>query len=211
MTHPRAGRARPLRTSVTLAALALAAVALLPGRATARQAAGGAVTPSLRVAGMSPLTVRGTHFKAGEHVTLTLTGSARRSARKTASAAGTFTARFAGVKVTRCTTYSVRAVGSRGSVTVFKAKPGVACRPKVVVDFGQGAIVQGTNFMPRERVKITITSADEKLTGTATVNTAGSFKTDLGSTALSNCSAYTVQVVGSQGSKVTSHHAAIPC
>ena len=211
MTDARASETRRLGPLVALAALVLAAVALLPGRATARDAAGRAIPPSLRILRMNPLTAQGAHFKARERVTVRLAGGSRGAARITASAVGTFTVRFAKVTVTRCTSYSVRATGSRGSLALYTAKPGAGCRPKVTVDFAQGAVVKGMNFKPRERVNIKVTSADETLTGTATANAAGSFTADLGASPLSNCSAYTIQVVGSQGSKFSSHHAAIPC
>jgi len=70
---------------------------------------------TVRVATMTPFVVKGTHFKRGETVRVVtqLKGEHVRIVR--ASRKGAFAARFLSLKVTFCSGYYVRAVGSKGS------------------------------------------------------------------------------------------------
>jgi hypothetical protein len=70
--------------------------------------------PTLRLDSRAPVVVHGTHFRAGERVTLVLGAGQRSSTRVRAGAAGAFRARFA-VSLGRCALVSVQAFGSQGS------------------------------------------------------------------------------------------------
>jgi hypothetical protein len=82
---------------------------------------------ALRLAGTTPLTVRGSGFQPGERVRLEL-GSSGATARARASGRGSFRASF-DVPVTRCDRVRVIAIGSKGSRVVFKRLPAPACLP----------------------------------------------------------------------------------
>jgi hypothetical protein len=77
--------------------------------------------PTLRVKTFAPFTVVGTHFRASEHVKVTLAGTWVRRAKTTAL--GRFVVAFKGVGVDVCNGFAVRAVGSRGSVALLRAPP----------------------------------------------------------------------------------------
>ncbi|MFN2466840.1 MAG: hypothetical protein ABR521_01730 [Gaiellaceae bacterium] len=95
-------------------ATALSAAALSGGG----EAASG--QPALRLAKRVPLTIAGVRFQAGERVTVAVTGTLEVRARRTASAEGSFTIRFANVAAGRCDALIVRATGSRGSRAVLR-------------------------------------------------------------------------------------------
>ena len=98
--------------------VALALVALLvPAVATARVA-----KARVRVSVQSPLTVRGSGFRAHEHVAVKVSASGKRFTRAvTASRAGSFVARWAGSAGgdVGCVSIFVRAAGDRGSTDVW--------------------------------------------------------------------------------------------
>jgi hypothetical protein len=76
------------------------------------------------VASKPAVVVLGTGFGARERVALTLRAPAgSRLVRVRATRAGSFRARFAGLRVDRCAGFSVTAVGSRGSRAVLQAAP----------------------------------------------------------------------------------------
>src|SRR5262249_33700689 len=83
--------------------------------------------PSVRIRTLAPFSVRGTHFKAKERVTVTLDRKWVRHAR--ASANGSFVATFANVTVNRCTAAAVVVVGHQGSRAVLKRLPALQCLP----------------------------------------------------------------------------------
>jgi hypothetical protein len=102
---------RILTTTAVLAALA-------PGLAGAQAG------PALQVLGTAPMTVRGTAFRPGEHVTLTLI--IRRVARvrsTTSSASGRFVVVFTRVRIAQCSVYVVRARGDEGSRAALRFLP----------------------------------------------------------------------------------------
>jgi hypothetical protein len=195
-----------VRVGVIAAAVLVAA---LLGLAQGAGGADGAVAPTLRVVGTSPFTVRGTFFKPGERVTVTMVAGKRLTARASANARGTFTVKFK-VPVTRCTKYSLKAAGTLGSRATFTPRLSAACKPKATVEFGATVAVKGTNFTPGERVTVTL-AADETWTGKAVVNAKGAFTVDLGALPLSDCSAYKLSVAGSRGSRFTFTHPTAPC
>jgi hypothetical protein len=85
-------------------------------------------TPALKLESAAPLVVKGSGFKPREAVLLTATiGNRRRFAGPIARPNGTFVARF-NVRITSCTTLTVRAIGGRGSRATLRAKPG--CDPE---------------------------------------------------------------------------------
>lgn len=83
----------------------------------------------LRIVDSYPLTVTGTGFKLHERVKIVYQASSDTWTRwRTATAAGAFTARFAGVMFDACQARRLYAVGSRGSRAVLKLPP-PACQP----------------------------------------------------------------------------------
>jgi hypothetical protein len=77
--------------------------------------ASGATRPALRPLSLQPLTVQGVRFHANERVTLLLVADGFASKRVVrAGAYGRFTVRYA-LRVERCTSYTLQAIGARGS------------------------------------------------------------------------------------------------
>jgi hypothetical protein len=84
--------------------------------------ASGAVRPVLSVARDAPLTVRGTHFRARENVTITVLMGAKKLSRATrAGRTGDFTVRFLGIRLDRCAT-PLRISARRASGVVVRAR-----------------------------------------------------------------------------------------
>jgi hypothetical protein len=110
--------------------VALVAVVVLSGAVTAVALAGGDGA-RLSIVRSAPLTVRGTGFASSERVRVTLRTTTRtvvRSART--GPGGTFTARFPGVRITRCGEAALSAVGARGDRARLVRHRGVAsCNP----------------------------------------------------------------------------------
>jgi hypothetical protein len=101
---------------VRLAVVISLVAALLPAGAiaSARPAA------HVAVASLSPVSIRGTSFRAHERVRLTVFAKTTRTKTVTAGARGGFTATFKALSVTACEGYSVRAKGNHGSVAFLK-------------------------------------------------------------------------------------------
>ena len=92
--------------------LALPASAAQPRRAT------------LKLAALAPLAVHGQAFATKERVVLTASSSnAQRVLRVVAGRSGSFTARFS-LRLGRCASVTVRAVGARGSRAILQVEPG---------------------------------------------------------------------------------------
>jgi hypothetical protein len=92
--------------------LALPAAAAPPRRAT------------LKLVDLKPLVVEGRTFVTRERVGLTATApNAQRMLGIVARRNGTFTARF-DLRLGRCTPFTVRAVGVRGSRAILQVEPG---------------------------------------------------------------------------------------
>jgi hypothetical protein len=104
-----------------LIAVFAAALALLLGWGL--PAAGSLTVPSLRLLSRAPITVQGMHFRARERVRVTLLAARDRVVRVTTSAAGVFTARFAGISADRCADLSIQAVGAGGERALLKVRP----------------------------------------------------------------------------------------
>lgn len=107
-----------MRRIVPAVAAAVLAAGVISGPASSGQA-----RAQLRLMTPSPVTMRGTGFKAGEHVRIVgrLPGMAVK--RVTAGSAGGFTVRFGESAGARCTGFSVTATGDRGSRASFTRLP----------------------------------------------------------------------------------------
>ena len=91
-----------------------------------------AATPTLRVVDRSPLVVRGTGFKPGEHVRVWLVlTTARRSRDALAGTTGGFTVRFTVTPLQCPFVRSLTATGSRGSRAALKLPPSMCPQPPV--------------------------------------------------------------------------------
>jgi len=108
-----------VRRIVPAVAIAALVAAALCGPATS----GPAARAQLRLMTPTPVTLRGTGFKAGEHVRLVAHLPGMATKRVTAGSAGGFTVRFADTAGARCTGFSVTAVGDRGSRASFTHLP----------------------------------------------------------------------------------------
>jgi hypothetical protein len=79
--------------------------------------------PRLTVGLLYPLTVHGWGFRPHEQVTVTLDNGRRGTRSVRANRAGTFAVRFS-VRLARCSTVTIRAVGKQGSRVVHQpARP----------------------------------------------------------------------------------------
>jgi hypothetical protein len=87
-------------------------------------------TARIGFASVSPVTVRGTGFKSGERVAVTVSSKVTKKKTVTASSRGGFKARFSGFSIARCQAYAVRAKGNRGSTAFAKVIP--ECAPPAV-------------------------------------------------------------------------------
>lgn len=107
---------RAAAAAVLVLVLALPAGAAQPRRAT------------LKLAALAPLVVEGRGFGKGERVVLTASASnAQRLLSVVARRKGSFTARF-DLRLGRCASLTVRAVGARGSRAILQVEPG--CRKR---------------------------------------------------------------------------------
>ena len=93
---------------------ALVAAPLLAAASVAVAADG---RPAVTLTDADPVTVRGLRFGAGEHVTVrvVIRGGSRQTRLVRASPRGSFTALFPTLAVTQCDTYTIHALGWRGS------------------------------------------------------------------------------------------------
>ncbi len=107
-----------MRRIVPAAVAAVVAAGVLCGPATSGQ-----TRAQLRLMTSSPVTLRGTGFKAGEHVRVVGRLPGMTTKRVTASSAGSFTVRFTGPAGTRCTGFSATATGDRGSRASYTRMP----------------------------------------------------------------------------------------
>jgi hypothetical protein len=108
--------------------IALAAgLALLGSSANGAGDATGKAT--LKLIRGAPVTVRGTHFEAGERVRLVASSEGQRTRRVTASTAGAFVAQFP-FAFDRCNGLIIQAIGSDGSRATLK-QPELLCPPRL--------------------------------------------------------------------------------
>ena len=123
-----------------------------PGLAHNVRAAKAAVV----VVKLKPLTVKVSGLKASEPIVLRLTGDSTGTARGTASATGTVTLKLPKATLTTCSSFTLRALGTKGSVATLKKTAGAACKPTATVDFGSSVIVIGSRFKPGEHLSVTL-------------------------------------------------------
>jgi hypothetical protein len=119
------GLASPSIRAIMEAGMRWSIVALIAAAALAAPASS-AVAPVLRATSFSPLAIRGTGFKPGEPVKVTVLPQ-RAVASVRADMAGVVVARFDGVVVGRCGSVAVRAQGAHGDVALLKRPPLPAC------------------------------------------------------------------------------------
>jgi hypothetical protein len=193
------------------AAFLAALLAVLAGSiATAAPAA--AAKATVKIVKLSPLTIRGAGFKPAERVTVTLSAGAAGSARATATAAGVVTVSLPKAKVTACTAYTLRAVGSAGTKVTFKRTVAASCKPAAALKFtGSDVLVSGTHFRPGERLSVILVEGGGSHKKSATANPAGSFGVNFGALPMSECTAYKLTITGSLGSRFAHQQEALPC
>jgi hypothetical protein len=199
------------RSGVKAAAVAALAVALCLGLATgavARDAR--AAKAAVVVVKLKPLTVKVSGLKPSEPVTLRLTGDATGTVKGTASATGTVVLKLPKATLTTCSSFSLRAVGTKGSVATLKKTAGAACKPTATVDFGSSVIVIGSRFKPGEHLSVTLI-ADGTRTKVGIASAKGLLNLSFGALPLSNCSAYTLKITGNKGSTFKKVQPALPC
>jgi hypothetical protein len=83
----------------------------------------------LRLVDRAPLIVKGSHFRAGERVRITIVASVPASRSVRAARDGSFTARFDAVSVGRCGELAVQALGARGDRAALKVLQQEDCAP----------------------------------------------------------------------------------
>lgn len=93
---------------------AIGVIALGLGVATAASASAG--RPALRVTDLSPFTVHGWRFEAGEHLRVVISTKRRIVRRLDANRNGAFTLRIRHFTVRRCAQYAVAAYGPSGAL-----------------------------------------------------------------------------------------------
>jgi hypothetical protein len=86
------------------------------------------LSPALRLLSLHPVQVRGVHFRPSERVTVALVTTVTRVRHARAIGAGSFVVGFGDVPISHCSGFTIRAVGSQGSVAVYKL-PRPACLP----------------------------------------------------------------------------------
>ncbi len=103
----------------------LGSIAMVGALALAAPAAS-ANRPALHVRSLQPFSVRGSHFRSLERVTVTLDGRWVKHAK--ADRYGRFVVTFGEVTIGRCDGYRVKAAGSRGTTAVLHPPPPM-CAP----------------------------------------------------------------------------------
>jgi len=78
---------------------------------------------------VSPVSVRGTGFKPGERVMVTVSATVTRKKAVNANARGAFRATFSHFWIVRCQAYTVAAKGNRGSTASLRVIPECAPPP----------------------------------------------------------------------------------
>jgi hypothetical protein len=106
------------RLAIVLLTIAIAGVASASTTAMATR-------PTLRLSDDMPMTLRGSGFRQGEHVKVTVVAGKRAVHWVWAGSAGGFLVRFQGMDANACRGSSAIAVGDRGSYAAFKRVPGV--------------------------------------------------------------------------------------
>jgi hypothetical protein len=167
-----------------------------------------AALPVLRLAPTHPVTVRGSNFKAGERVALTVISGKTWATHAAANAGGTFTVKLPPTLPASCKPYSIRAAGAAGSKARLAGK--AACPTADVVFATSSVQAKGSGFKPGERLIVKL-DAEHSATKTTIATAKGTFLVDLGALTLNSCNQYTLTVTGSYGSRFTLDHPTAPC
>ena len=85
--------------------------------------------PRLRLADASPLTLKGTHFRARERVRITVSASETQTRVVRTARNGSFTAQFPDLVISRCSGFAVLAVGASGDRASMKVLQQPDCPP----------------------------------------------------------------------------------
>jgi hypothetical protein len=109
---------------VRAAATTLALVVALSVGAVASGA--GTAPAKMRIVDLTPVTVQGLRFRAGERVRVVLNTDRRYVRTVRAGRGGSFATRFA-VYADACTAFNLRATGASGAVAVATRKPPPGC------------------------------------------------------------------------------------
>jgi len=112
---------------VTLALIAMVALAAVAS--TAFAGADANAGSKLKLVQLHPLVVRGTAFRTGERVRVTVYAKIAHVQKTTASSSGAFRMSFGNVAIGRCSGFRVTAFGSLGSRATLKQPPLPACLP----------------------------------------------------------------------------------
>jgi len=196
----------PGRAAVFVALLGI----LLGAMATVTSAAPAKAT--LKIVKLNPLTIRGSGFKPVERVTVTLSAGAAGKAKGTATAAGVLTVSVPKAKVTACTSYTLRAVGSAGTRVTFKRTVAASCKPAATLKFtGTDVFVVGKNFRPGEKLSVILVEGGGSHKKAATASSAGAFSINFGALPMNDCTPYKLTITGSLGSRFAHSQAALPC
>ena len=193
------------------AALFAALLAILTG-AVATAAPAAAAKATVKIVKLSPLTIRGSGFKPTERVTVTLSAGAKGTARGTATAAGVVTISLPKTKLTACTAYTLRAVGTAGTKVTFKHTVKPSCKPAAALKFsGTDVVVAGTHFLPGEKLSVTLVEGGGSHKKSATAGSTGAFNANFGALPMNDCTAYKLTITGSLGSRFAHSQEALPC
>ena len=103
------------------------AVAVAATLAAGAAEAAGTSGAKLRIVDLTPVTVQGARFRAGERVRVVLRADRSHVRIVRAGRAGTFFARFGGVYAELCMALQLRATGASGAVAVATRKPPPSC------------------------------------------------------------------------------------
>lgn len=102
-------------------------VVLTAALGVASAAPAGTTGAKLRVVDLTPVTVQGFGFRAGDWVRVVLTANGSHVRTVRASRNGSFVARFGAVYAELCTAFQLRATGASGAVAVARRKPPLQC------------------------------------------------------------------------------------
>jgi hypothetical protein len=150
--------------------------------------------------------------KPTERVTVTLSAGAAGTARATATAAGIVTVSLPKAKVTACTAYTLRAVGSAGTKVTFKRTVTASCKPAAALKFsGTDVVVAGMHFRPGEKLSVTLVEGGGSHRKSAIASSTGAFNTNFGALPMNDCTAYRLTITGSLGSRFAHSQEALPC
>jgi hypothetical protein len=118
-----------MRSTLVICVAALVAATSTAGALAASD--GGARTrPTLRLVNTAPLTIVGSHFRAGELVRIVVRGSQPTQRRARAARTGTFRVVLETWTMDRCgTPLVIQAIGARSGLAALKELPQPACPP----------------------------------------------------------------------------------